>query len=115
MNSSQRRKIIRSKKVDNTRKYELIMGNCGRKLMQKCIMCAAAIHLPTLLYSNVEYGCPQEHWKEWLANVGEAQLTVLLDYPEGSPQWFCDDVKKEAECRMESFFVSIKGEKDEKA
>lgn len=113
MNSSQRRKFIRSTGADHNKKFDFLMASCQRYLMQLCIPCSAAIHLPTLLENDTTYACPQEHWKQWLTTVGDKSLAVLLNSPEGTVEWLVKDIKEEAERRAEGILVNTIGENNE--
>ena len=108
MNANQRRKFIRSDKQQQTKKFNLVMGNCERYLMKTCIMCAAALSLPTLLANNTTYACPEEHWKQWLTTIGEKTFAVLLEESEGTPGWLVQDISKEKHRRAEEFLVNVR-------
>lgn len=113
MNSAQRRKLIRKK---NTRSFDILMGNCERALTRVCPACASALSLPLFLASDTAFGCPDKHWKQWLAERGEESLVVLLravDEQEGIPEWLERDIREEAARRAEGILVNTTGENNE--
>lgn len=108
MNSRQRRKYIRAEDKPFGKRFDMLMANAERWLMKRCVACAAAVSVRTLLASDTQFACPEEHWKTWFTTLGDKQMSILFNAPEGTSEWFITDVKAEVDLRAERELVTLR-------
>ena len=108
MNARQRRQFIRSEKNDHGKRFDMLMRACGLWVTSRCPLCGAAVMIRSMHNSDVNFACPELHWKEWLKTQGARNLNVLLNNGEEFiPTFLVEAIRLEAGLRAEEELISI--------
>jgi len=102
VNARQRRKYLRASGSD-TRRYNLLWKSFERWLDNNSRWNVQALEGTPVVGAHY-----QDLYSEWLQIQNDVNFTILLDDPEGEPEWIIEAIQKEANRRVEIILVTVK-------